>query len=154
MPAVDHQFNPQSSLYDRLGGREGLQRLLRHFYADVRQHAVLGPIFNRQIADWPEHLEKIGSFWARLTGGPSGYAGQMPAKHLRLGIESRHFQAWLQLWDFNCGAHLPKAEAQEMICLAHEIGRRLESIVGQASANPVRAALHPFSNQLQPTTKG
>ena len=125
------QTNTQQSLYDRIGGHEGLKLLLRHFYADVRQHALLGPIFNKHIDDWPAHLVKIGSFWVRLTGGPSGYFGQMPAKHLRLGIEARHFNAWLQLWDFNCCSHLKSAEAQEMICLAHEIGRRLKEIISE-----------------------
>ena len=123
-------MNTQTSLYERLGGREGLDLLLRHFYADVRQHAVLGPIFNKHIEDWPAHLAKIASFWARLTGGPSSYFGQMPAKHLQLGIEGHHFKSWLQLWDFNCSTHLKEAEAQEMKCLAHEIGQRLQIMVG------------------------
>ena len=126
-------LNTQQSLYERIGGRDGLAFLLRHFYADVRQHALIGPIFNRQIDDWPAHLEKIASFWARLTGGPSDYSGQMPAKHLNLGIDAQHFTAWLQLWRFNCSSHLKEAEAQEMIGLAHEIGRRLKSIVSAAS---------------------
>ena len=128
-----NQVNTQQCLYDRIGGREGLDLLLRHFYADVRQHAVLGPVFNKHIDDWPAHLAKIASFWARLTGDPSGYLGQMPAKHLKLGIEGHHFKAWLYLWDFNCSSHLKKAEAQEMMCLAHEIGQRLKIIVGAES---------------------
>lgn len=122
-------MNFQHSLYDRIGGRDGLRRLLWQFYSDVRQHALLGPIFNKHIEDWPEHVEKITSFWARLTGGPSGYSGQMPLKHLNLGIDAGHFISWLELWSFNCCSHLNKAEAQEMICLAREIGRRLKSIV-------------------------
>jgi len=127
------QANQQQCLYERIGGRDGLAFLLRHFYADVRQHALLGPIFNRKIDDWPGHLQKIGSFWARLTGGPSGYSGQMPAKHLRLGIDGQHFSAWLQLWDFNCCRHLPQTEAEEMICLAHDIGKRLKNMVLEES---------------------
>ncbi|MGH7980377.1 MAG: hypothetical protein ACREE6_13460, partial [Limisphaerales bacterium] len=71
-----------------------------------------------------------GSFWARLTGGPSGYSGQMPMKHFNLGIGARHFGAWLQLWTFNCRSHFAEAEAGEMICMAQEIGRRLKSILG------------------------
>jgi hemoglobin len=122
-------MNTSLCLYDRIGSREGLARLLRHFYADLRQHTLLGPIFNRQIADWPEHLDKIGLFWARLTGGPSGYSGSMPAKHLSLGIEPRHFTIWLQLWSFNCRSHLKATEAQEMIGLAQEIGKRLSRMI-------------------------
>jgi hemoglobin len=122
-------MNASSTLYDRIGGRAGIALLLRHFYSDVRQHGLLGPVFNRQIDDWPAHLEKIGSFWARLTGGPSAYAGGMPAKHFNLGIEPQHFTAWLQLWSFNCRSYLKESEAQEMILLAQEIGQRLKSMV-------------------------
>jgi hemoglobin len=125
-------MNTQQSLYERIGGQAALGQLLKHFYSDVRQHAVLAPIFNRQIHDWPKHLETIASFWARLTGGPSEYFGQMPAKHLNLGIDASHFDAWLQLWRFNCAAYLAETEAREMISLAQEIGRRLKSILGIA----------------------
>jgi len=132
-----YHMSKEQSLYERIGGRDGLAVLLRHFYADVRQHALLGPIFNRHIEDWPAHLEKIGFFWARLAGGPSGYSGDMPGKHLTLGIDAQHFSNWLQLWDFNCSSDLQKAEAEEMICLAHGVGRRLEQIV---AAETVAAA--------------
>jgi hemoglobin len=118
-----------TTLYYRIG-REKLAVLLRNFYADIRQHNLVGPIFDEQIQDWPEHLETITSFWARMTGGPSEYSGQMPAKHLSLGLASNHFQVWLQLWEFNCRSYLAHREAQEMIELAHTIGRRLRTILG------------------------
>jgi hemoglobin len=141
-----HSINSQQSLYDRIGGRGGLALLLRHFYSDVRQHELLGPIFNRQISDWPEHLEKIGAFWARMTGGPSEYSGRMPAKHLDLGIEPRHFAAWLQLWRFNCSTHLKEREAQEMISLANEIGSRLKHILGVVES-PQGGSIKTLSSQ-------
>jgi len=119
----------RASLYERIGGHQGIAKLLRHFYADVRQHRVIGAIFNERITDWPAHLAKIGEFWARATGGPSTYSGQMPLKHLNLDLEPRHFGAWLELWDANCRCCLPPREAGEMSALAHEIGRRLRHIV-------------------------
>lgn len=117
------------SLYDRIGGSDGLAKFLRHFYADVRQHNLIGPIFNSRINDWPAHITKIGTFWARITGGPSDYAGQMPAKHFDLGLDASHFKAWLGLWECNCRCYFEQQEAEEMIQLAHGIGRRLKSIV-------------------------
>jgi hemoglobin len=126
----------QRSLYERIGGQAGLARLLRVFYSDVRQHSVLAPVFNRQIEDWQAHLRTVASFWARLTGGPSEYSGRMPAKHLDLGIEAVHFEAWLQLWRFNCSAHLAETEARELITLAEEIGRRLKGIVTGSAIVP------------------
>jgi hemoglobin len=120
-----------TSLYQRVGGREGIARLLRLFYADVRQHQVIGPVFNERIKDWPAHIAKISEFWARVTGGPSAYSGQTPLKHLSLGLEPHHFAAWLALWDANCRSYLQPREAEEMSRLAHEIGRRLRSIVSR-----------------------
>src|SRR5687767_15571462 len=79
---------------------------------------------------------KIAEFWARATGGPSNYTGQMPMKHLALGLEPKHFAAWLELWDWNCKRHLAPTEAAEMSALAHGIGARLQQIVGSAPKDP------------------
>ena len=46
-------------LYHRIGGHEGISRLLRNFYADVRQDPMIGPIFNARIKDWNHHLKII-----------------------------------------------------------------------------------------------
>ncbi|HEY0945606.1 MAG TPA: group III truncated hemoglobin [Opitutaceae bacterium] len=125
---------PSPSLFVRLGGRPHLQHVLRHFYADVRQHAVIGPIFTAQIHDWPAHLEKIADFWSGATGGPALYAGPMPWKHVSLGLEAHHFDAWLDLWRRHCRAHLGAAEAAELIRLAENIGERIRFIVAGHSA--------------------
>lgn len=117
------------TLYERLGGRPRLMHLLRHFYADVRQHREIAPIFLAKIEDWPAHLEKIADFWSNVTGGPIRYGGGMPHKHFPLGLEPRHFEAWLDLWRRNCRAHLPAPEAEEMIRAAEEIGQRLRAMV-------------------------
>lgn len=127
---------PPASLFVRLGGRPTLALLLRRFYADVRQHREIGPIFERQIHDWPAHLEKIADFWSGATGGPPAYSGPMPMKHVPLGLEEKHFAAWLDLWARHCRAHLPDAEAGEMIALAETIGQRLREIVARCGARP------------------
>jgi hemoglobin len=121
-------MNETKSLYERIGGHDGLAKLLHHFYADVRQHKIIGPIFNERIHDWLEHLATIENFWARQTGGPSNYGGGM-GKHLSLPLEPEHFSHWLALWEFNCRKHLPSAEADEMILLAHQIAGHLQRIV-------------------------
>jgi hemoglobin len=122
------------SLYERLGGHEGIAKLLRFFYADVRQHDVLGPIFNSRIHDWPMHLAKIGEFWALQTGGPSLYRSGFGAAHLGLDLKPEHFGFWLNLWDFNCQRHLADPEAGEMSAIAHEFGRRLSRLVQMQAA--------------------
>jgi hemoglobin len=118
-------MNPEASLYERLGGHEGILKLIKPFYADVRQHALLGPIFNAHITDWPAHLEKIADFWALQTGGESRYRGGFAGAHMPLGLQAEHFQAWLGLWEYNNSRSLPPREAEEMNALAHRLGSRL-----------------------------
>lgn len=118
----------EKSLYERIGGHEGILKLLNSFYADVRQHAVLGPVFNARIQNWNEHLEKITEFWALQSGGGSRYAGGFAGVHLSLGLQPEHFQNWLALWEFNNSRKLPAQEAAEMNELAHRLGNRLFSV--------------------------
>ncbi len=113
------------SLYERLGGHDGILKLIKPFYADVRQHELLGPIFNAHIQDWPAHLEKIADFWALQAGGESKYRGGFAGAHMRLGLQPEHFQNWIALWEYNNARSLPPSEAAEMNALAHELGRRL-----------------------------
>jgi hemoglobin len=121
-------------LYQRIGGSEGISRLLRHFYADVRQDPLIGPIFNAQIKDWKRHLETIGKFWETIIGGPRTYARSMPMKHLPLTLGEEHFERWLFLWQANCRAQLPSDVAMEMIDLAHHIADKLRMILGVSNS--------------------
>ena len=121
-------MNETASLYERLGGHKGILKLLKPFYIDVQQHAVLGPIFNSHIQDWPAHLDKITEFWALQTGGESKYRGGFAGAHISLGLQPEHFQQWLGLWEFNNARQLPPKEAAEMTALAHEFGRRLFAV--------------------------
>lgn len=118
-------MNEESLLYERLGGHDGILKLLKPFYVDVRQHRVLGPVFNAHIDDWPAHLEKIADFWALQTGGPARYRGGFAGAHLSLGLQTEHFQHWLGLWELNNGRQLAPREAGELNARAQELGRRL-----------------------------
>lgn len=117
-----------ATLYDRLGGHAGILKLIKPFYADVRQHAVIGPVFNSHITDWPAHLEKITEFWALQTGGASTYRGGFAGAHMALGLEPEHFQHWLGLWELNNARSLAPREAEEMNRLARRLGGRLLAI--------------------------
>ena len=116
----------EETLYDRIGGHTGLKTLLTHFYADVRQHDVIGPIFKAHIPDWPTHIEKIAGFWSGLTGGPPLYGGGLIAKHMPLDLKPEHFGHWLTLWAFQCDRNLAPQDAEMMKALANQIGDRLK----------------------------
>lgn len=116
------------TLYKKMGGHDGIRAFIRPFYMDIRQHHLLGPIFNSRIDDWDSHLDKITEFWALQTGGPSQYRGGFAGAHMRLGIQKEHFTEWLKLWDFNCRRQLSEELARPMSGLAHEMAARLSRI--------------------------
>lgn len=117
------------TVFEQIGGRAALLEFLRHFYADVRQDSVLGPVFDAHIHDWPAHLEKIADFWALQTGGPSRYPGGFGAAHLPHGLEEGHFRRWLLLWELNCRSRLSSAAAAWMIQRAHDLATNLRRLV-------------------------
>jgi truncated hemoglobin YjbI len=46
MPSRRRIATVMNPLYQRIGGHQGISNLLHHFYADVGQDPVIGPIFN------------------------------------------------------------------------------------------------------------
>ena len=75
--------------------------LVESFYQRIREHPILGPIFNDAIGNnWPHHLAQMKNFWASVTMNMGRYSGQpVPAhkKHLR-SIQKWHFSIWLGLF--------------------------------------------------------
>ena len=135
-------------LFERLGGRDKLLHLLKHFYADIRQHKLLGPIFSEHITDWPAHLELITDFWSTVTGGPAVYSGRMPLKHIPLGLREEHFTAWLGLWEHHCQAWLTEECAAELIEVAQTVAARLRVMCGVTPPASADFAFAPRSYKV------
>jgi hemoglobin len=120
-------------LYERLGGRQGLERLLDRFYERARHDAVLGPIFGSHVHDWATHLQTVADFWSNHTGGPVRYRGGM-GKHLRFGLSHEHFDRWLGLWEENALAETNPENARELVVIARQIAGNLIAMAAQVSA--------------------
>lgn len=83
----------------------GIRRLVDRFYIKVRQDALLGPVFDRAIADdeWTEHLATMRDFWSSVMLTSGRYHGNPVAAHRRLdGIKPAHFERWLALFGETC----------------------------------------------------
>lgn len=73
--------------------------LVDQFYARIRSHAVLGPIFAAQIADWAPHLARMNQFWRSILHGSGEFTGNPMQKHMALpGLGAAHFAQWLDLF--------------------------------------------------------
>lgn len=79
---------------------DALRLLVQRFYARVRGDALIGPVFNRAIADWPEHLEKLQAFWSSVMLTSGRYKGRPLPAHAKHAdeIDAASFQRWLSLW--------------------------------------------------------
>ncbi|UJP65416.1 group III truncated hemoglobin [Mongoliitalea daihaiensis] len=90
----------------QLTNREDVQFLVNSFYAQVREDATLGRIFNRIVQDWPTHLEHLGDFWEMvlLQSGPgAGKFSPVPVhkevdRTMNHQLQQAHFEHWLGLW--------------------------------------------------------
>jgi hemoglobin len=86
--------------------REEVDFLVRRFYDQVRDHEVLGPIFNGIVEDWDKHLIHLSDFWEMILLQTGPGAGKFnPTKvHREVDsavdhrIEQAHFGNWLELW--------------------------------------------------------
>jgi hemoglobin len=77
-----------------------LERLVQTFYARVREDAMIGPVFNDAIQDWPEHLDKLQAFWSSVMLTTGRYKGRPMPAHIRHAdrIDGASFARWLALW--------------------------------------------------------
>ena len=110
--------------------RDDIARLVRAFYANVREHPRLGPIFHRHVgetdADWAPHLAKIEAFWSNVMLSGREYRGNPMQVHLGVpGIEKSDFDSWLALFDETAHNSLPAEKARAFSILAHRIGQSL-----------------------------
>jgi hemoglobin len=77
-----------------------IERVVRAFYAKIRDDEELGPIFARVIGeDWEPHLQKMFAFWSSVMLMSGRYKGQPMVAHMRLkAVQPPHFDRWLKLF--------------------------------------------------------
>ena len=112
-----------------------IERLVRGFYARVREDDLLGPIFASRIVDWEPHLQQMSAFWSSVALMSGRYHGQPMAKHLPLPIDARHFDRWLELFGETAHDLCPPKAADHFVTMARRIAESLE--LGVAGAHGV-----------------
>ena len=105
------------------------------FYAAVREHPGLGPVFAGHVTDWPAHEAKIAGFWRNAILLERSYDGNPMAVHKAAGdVRPGMFVPWLALFDQVLAEHLAPEIAAAWSALAHRIGRGLA--YGLVTAGP------------------
>ena len=76
-----------------------IKLLVDTFYDKIREDELLKDIFNTKIQDrWPEHLEKMYSFWQTVLLEEHTYYGSPFIPHAQLPVDVTHFERWLNLF--------------------------------------------------------
>ncbi len=115
---------------------DSLARLVDRFYAAVRADALIGPVFNDAIDDWPYHLDKLTAFWSSLMLTTGRYKGTPMAAHFkhRARITPAMFDRWLVLWRAATEAEMPPAAARSMQAKAERIAENFKLALARLPA--------------------
>ncbi len=108
-----------------------IDRLVAAFYARIRAHPTLGPVFARAIApedgpEWRAHEARIAAFWRNAVGIDRSYDGNPMQVHKRnRDVHPGMFTPWLELFHATAKDELSPQQAANMSALAERIGRAL-----------------------------
>ena len=112
-----------------------IDRLVRSFYARVREDTLIGPIFAARITEWEPHLQRMCAFWSSVALMTGRYHGEPMQKHLPLPVDRRHFDRWLMLFEATARDLCTPKAADHFIERARRIAESLE--LGVAGARGV-----------------
>ncbi|MBL4762305.1 MAG: group III truncated hemoglobin [Gammaproteobacteria bacterium] len=117
---------------------EQIDTIVRVFYAKIRVHPTLGPIFNGALGTntdiWDFHEDKINRFWRNVLFREGNYGVNLMATHMEVpNIKDEHFTQWLALFDTVLHDLLPEETALLFSAKAHKIGSGLRRSVGLAN---------------------
>lgn len=79
---------------------ENISLMVDRFYAGVRTHPSLGPVFNPRLEGrWDRHLAQMKDFWSSVLLQSGRYEGYPLGAHFGVpGMEREHFADWLDLF--------------------------------------------------------
>lgn len=81
----------QNSLFERIGGVQGVKRLVGAFYRRVLADDTLAPFFEKTSMDKLEEMQI--EFFSAALGGPLRYSGEsLEEAHAGRGIGANHMQ--------------------------------------------------------------
>ncbi|WP_078119820.1 group I truncated hemoglobin [Thiosocius teredinicola] len=119
--AVMHEQDAQTSLYDRLGGRPGIEAIVE----DIWNNHVSNPLINKRYADSdPKEVKRlVAEMCCAGFGGPETYTGKdMIAAHKGMNINDTEFVAVcddvLKALDQN---NVGQREKDEILCILYSL---------------------------------
>jgi len=122
----------EATLFDRIGGVDGLTRMVGRFYARVLGDKTLRPYFKGVQLDKLYRMQF--EFFSVALGGPTAYSGRtLHHAHRGLGISREHFQAFVEHL-FEALKDFPLS-ADERYAIISRINTYVDDIIGAGSTS-------------------
>lgn len=99
--------------------------IVDHFYDACRRDALLGPIFEARIHDWPGHLATIRDFWSSALLRTRRYTGRPIEAHEALSLRPEHYARWFSLWNESVRRFATPTDARVIIEAAAAMARAM-----------------------------
>lgn len=116
-----------------------IRLLVDTFYGKVQKDDLLAPIFNEQIQDrWPQHLEKMYTFWQTVLLDERTYYGAPFPPHAKLPVDGTHFDRWMQLFLETVDGLFTGEKATEAKWRAGKMAEMFQYKIGVMRNNPMR----------------
>ena len=105
-----------------------IEDLVAAFYAGIRRHRRLGPVFEREMGrDWSAHLKIMCDFWSSVMLTSGRYKGRPIPAHVKIpGLSPQHFTEWLELFETTARELFQPALAEAFIEKARRIAESLK----------------------------
>ena len=126
-----------------LNNRAAIKKMVTSFYNNIREDAVLNPIFNNHLFNdelWEHHFEKLTDFWESILHHKNSYDGQPGPIHLWVDMQANykikqpHFDRWLDLWRANIKNNFYGESADRAIIVAESLAKNFHSKMQMAKA--------------------
>ncbi|WP_295159776.1 group III truncated hemoglobin [uncultured Brachyspira sp.] len=115
---------------------EGIEKLMDIFYARIRTHEQLGPIFNGAVGiddeSWERHKEKISKFWRTMLLNERLYMGNPVQPHINLlPFDIKMFDIWLSLFKECLNEVFEEKAADKYYEVADNVGKNFKAVLFQ-----------------------
>jgi hemoglobin len=122
---------------------EAIRSCVREFYGKARQDPLLGPIFNKTVADWDVHLHVIANFWSKALLQTDRYNGSPFVLHRNLPVELEHFERRLALFEETVKTTLPEEHVAKALTKARHMAESFKAGIFPFTGKNGRPARHP-----------
>jgi hemoglobin len=110
---------------------ELIRDVVVEFYRRARQDGRLGPVFERHVEEWDDHLARMTDFWSAALLRTGRYSGRPVERHRVIsGLSHGHFDRWVELFQATVRDLCPARQAEAFLVRARRMRDGMTKVLG------------------------